>query len=426
MVSSYQEAVNFLYNNLPMFQRVGAVAFKKDLGNTLRLCKALGDPHLRFKSVHVAGTNGKGSTCHMLASVFQSAGYKTGLYTSPHLKEFTERIRIDGREVSKDFVVDFVNRIIPAIEEIQPSFFEITVAMAFDFFAREKVDIAIIEVGLGGRLDSTNVITPLASVITNISWDHKDLLGDTLPAIASEKAGIIKKHIPVVISERQDAVADVFIAKAKQGGSEIVFASDVYAVRQEDQTIDILKNATPYMRDIRFPLNGSYQKQNVPGVMQAIDMLRGQYDISDAHIRQGLEEVLLRTGLKGRWQKIYNSPTVVCDTGHNAGGIQEVMDQLARQEFNTLFIVWGMVRDKDTGEILRLLPKHARYFFCQAKIPRAMDAFQLCDEARKFGLRGEVVPDVNEAKRRALAEAKSNDFIFIGGSTFVVAEVEEL
>lgn len=231
MISSYQEAVNFLYNNLPMFQRVGAVAFKKDLGNTLKLCEALGNPHLRFKSIHVAGTNGKGSTCHMLSSIFQCAGYKTGLYTSPHLKEFTERIRIDGEEVSQAFVVDFVNRILPAIHEIKPSFFEITVAMAFDFFAREKVDIAIVEVGLGGRLDSTNVITPLVSVITNISWDHKDLLGDTLPAIASEKAGIIKKHVPVVVSERQNTVEHVFIAKAKQEASEIVFASDVYSVK---------------------------------------------------------------------------------------------------------------------------------------------------------------------------------------------------
>lgn len=426
MISSYQEAVNFLYHNLPMFQRVGAVAFKKDLGNTLKLCKALGDPHRRFKSIHVAGTNGKGSTCHMLASIFQCAGYKTGLYTSPHLKEFTERIKIDGQEISKDAVVDFVNRALPLIEEIKPSFFEITVAMAFDFFAREKTDIAIVEVGLGGRLDSTNVITPQVSVITNISWDHKDLLGDTLPAIASEKAGIIKPQIPVVISERQPAVEHVFVTKAMEAQSEITFASDVYSVVQEGGSVDIMKYDKPYMTGVDFPLRGSYQKQNIPGVMRTIDVVRSEFNIAESLVRQGLEEVLARTGLKGRWQKIHSSPTVICDTGHNAGGIAEVMRQIAGQKFDKLFIVWGMVKDKDTVEILRLLPQHAHYFFCQANIPRAMDATELCERARELGLNGEEVRDVNEAKRKALAKAGSNDFIFIGGSTYVVAEVEEL
>ena len=426
MISSYQEAVTFLYNNLPMFQRVGAIALKKDLSNTINLCEALGNPHLRFKSIHVAGTNGKGSTCHMLASIFQAAGYKTGLYTSPHLKEFTERIRINGREVTEEFVLDFVNRILPVIQEIKPSFFEITVAMAFDFFARENVDIAIIEVGLGGRLDSTNVITPVVSVITNISWDHKDILGDTLPAIAFEKAGIIKRRVPVVISERQQAVEHVFIGKAKEEESQIVFASDEYAVSRTADTVDILKNGRPYVAGLRFPLGGSYQKQNVPGVMRTIDVVRDQFYFSEAHIRQGLEEVITRTGLKGRWQKIHSSPDVVCDTGHNAGGIQEVMRQISMQKFDKLYIVWGMVKDKDPGDIFRLLPKHAYYFFCQAKIARAMDAFELAGLARKAGLNGEPVPDVNEAKRKALALAQRGDFIFIGGSTFVVAEVEEL
>lgn len=426
MISSYQEAVNFLYHNLPMFQRVGAVAFKKDLGNTLRLCKALGDPHRRFKSIHVAGTNGKGSTCHMLASIFQCAGYKTGLYTSPHLKEFTERIKIDGKEISKDAVVDFVNRALPLIEEIKPSFFEITVAMAFDFFAREKTDIAIVEVGLGGRLDSTNVITPQVSVITNISWDHKDILGDTLRAIASEKAGIIKPQIPVVISERQPALEHVFITKAKEAQAEITFASDVYSVVQEGERVDVMKYDEPYMTGVDLPLRGSYQKQNIPGVMRTIDVVRSEFNIAESEVRQGLEEVVMRTGLKGRWQKIYSRPTVICDTGHNASGIAEVMRQISMQEFDKLFIVWGMVKDKDTGDILRLLPRHAHYFFCQAKIPRAMNAVELCARARELGLNGEAVPDVNEAKRSALEKAGSNDFIFIGGSTYVVAEVEEL
>lgn len=426
MISSYPEAVNYLYNNLPMFQRVGAAAFKKDLGNTIRLCEFLDNPHQRFKSIHVAGTNGKGSTAHLLASVLQAAGYKTGLYTSPHLKDFTERIKVNGEQVAPDFVVGFVNRIDPFVQQLSPSFFEITVAMAFEYFAREQVDVAIIEVGLGGRLDSTNVITPLISVITNISWDHKDLLGDTLPAIAFEKAGIIKPKVPVVISERQDEVADVFTAQAREKQSAIVFASDVYFVLEKGEVIDILKRGVPYLTGIRLPLPGSYQKQNIPGVMQTIEQMRDHFVISDQHIREGIEGVLVRTGLKGRWQQINSSPTVVCDTGHNEAGIRQVMQQISRQQFRKLFIIWGMVKDKDTGAILRLLPQHAYYYFCQAKIPRAMDAHVLCVEAAKFGLKGVAVPDVNEAKTRALSQAQSDDFIFIGGSTFVVAEIDEL
>lgn len=426
MISSYPEAVNYLYNNLPMFQRVGAAAFKKDLGNTIRLCEFLDNPHQRFKSIHVAGTNGKGSTAHLLASVLQAAGYKTGLYTSPHLKDFTERIKVNGEQVAPDFVVGFVNRIDPFVQQLSPSFFEITVAMAFEYFAREQVDVAIIEVGLGGRLDSTNVITPLISVITNISWDHKDLLGDTLPAIAFEKAGIIKPKVPVVISERQDEVADVFTAQAREKQSAIVFASDVYFVLEKGEVIDILKRGVPYLTGIRLPLPGSYQKQNIPGVMQTIEQMRDHFVISDQHIREGIEGVLVRTGLKGRWQQINSSPTVVCDTGHNEAGIRQVMQQISRLQFRKLFIIWGMVKDKDTGAILRLLPQHAYYYFCQAKIPRAMDAHVLCVEAAKFGLKGVAIPDVNEAKTRALSQAQSDDFIFIGGSTFVVAEIDEL
>ena len=426
MIPSYQEAIKFLYDNLPMFQRVGAVAFKKDLTNTLKLCKVLGEPHLKFKSVHVAGTNGKGSTCHMLASVLQAAGYKTGLYTSPHLKQFTERIRINGQEVSQSFVVDFVNRIRPFIEEIRPSFFEITVAMAFDYFARERVDVAVVEVGLGGRLDSTNVITPLVSVITNISWDHKDLLGNTLPEIAFEKAGIIKKDVPVVISERQDEVEHVFREKAREQGSGILYASNVYSVSMHRSNMQVLKNNAPFLTDIRFPLDGAYQKQNVPGVMQTIELLRRYFNIADSHIKAGLEKVISSTGLKGRWQKIHSNPTVVCDTAHNFSGVQEVMRQISMQDFSELFIVWGMVKDKDIDGIFGLLPKHARYYFCQAAIPRAMDAGKLQEEATKYGLRGQVVRDVNEAKNKAIADADPDDFIFIGGSTFVVAEIDEI
>lgn len=428
MISSYPDTLKYLYDNLPMFQRVGAAAFKKDLTNTLKLCKALGDPHLAFRSVHVAGTNGKGSTCHMLASVLQASGYKTGLYTSPHLKEFTERIRVNGGEVPRDYVIDFVNRMRPVIEEVKPSFFEITVAMAYDFFRREQVDVAVIETGLGGRLDSTNIITPMVSVITNISWDHKDLLGDTLPAIAYEKAGIIKPGVPVVISERQAEVEDVFITAARERKSPIFFASDEYTVQHDAQNdvVDILRSNTVMLKGIRLPLRGRYQRCNIPGVMKTVEILEEHFHVNAANLRRGLEDVVLRTGLKGRWQQIHRNPTVMCDTGHNESGVREVLAQIAAEKFRRLFIVWGMVRDKDIRPILTLLPKDAVYYFCQANIPRAMDADVLRQEAAALGLQGEVIRDVNEAKRAALAVATADDFIFIGGSTFVVAEIEEL
>lgn len=428
MILSYQEALRYLYDNLPMFQRLGPAAIKRDLSNTLKLCAVLGDPHKTFKSLHVAGTNGKGSTCHMLASVFQAAGYRTGLYTSPHLKEFTERIKIDGREVSQAYVLDFVNRIKPAIEEIGPSFFEITVAMAFDYFAQQGVDVAVIETGLGGRLDSTNVITPIISVITNISWDHKDLLGETLPQIATEKAGIIKHGVPVVISERQPSVQDVFIRKARDEQSDIFFASDAYAVSgaPDSEAVDILKNDEVILPSVALPLKGLYQQHNVPAVVQTIDLLRTRFDISDRDLKVGLENTVINTGLKGRWQILQSDPLVVCDTGHNESGIREVLRQIERQKRDQLFMILGMVKDKDVNQVLSLLPADAIYYFCQAKIPRAMDAGSLQEQATLHGLKGEVVPDVNEALRRALVRAKKSDLIFIGGSTYVVAELHGL
>lgn len=430
MIFTYQEALQYLYENLPMFQRVGSIAFKKDLTNTLRLCKVLGDPQYKFKSVHVAGTNGKGSTAHMLASVLQESGYKTGLYTSPHLKDFTERIKIDGKEVSQEFVLEFVNKIKPFIEEIRPSFFEITVAMAFDYFAQNKVDLAVVEVGLGGRLDSTNVITPMVSVITNISWDHKELLGNSLTEIAFEKAGIIKEGIPVVISERQQEVQEVFMNMSKQKDAKIFFASDEYTVdlqvKPEFQGIDILKEKQIYLKDVKFPLRGFYQRKNVPGVIKTVDLLSPHFSISADQLKNGLEGVITNTGLKGRWQILSLNPTVVCDTAHNFSGIQEVMHQLSTISHNNLHIVWGMVKDKDYSQILTLLPKHATYYFCQANIPRAMDAHILQEEAGKYGLHGITIQDVNEAKNSALGKALRNDLIFIGGSTFVVAEISEV
>lgn len=429
MFRTYQETLNYLYANLPMFQRVGAAALKPDLDNTIQLCAELGNPHHMFKSIHVAGTNGKGSTSHMLASILQSAGYRTGLYTSPHLKSFTERIRINGEEVLPEFVVDFVNRILPAIEKIKPSFFEITVAMAFDYFAKRGVDVAVIEVGLGGRLDSTNVITPKVSVITNIGWDHKDLLGDTLEKIASEKAGIIKPQVPVVISEQQAGIDEVFIQKAFDEQAPIMFASDTYRTELCDdrQTFDVYHRDKLIFNQLDLPLRGYYQQQNLPGVLMTIDVLRGEgWRITREQVEHGLVNVVQQTKLKGRWQKLQSKPLIVCDTGHNVEGIAVLLKQIKAQSYRHLHMVWGVVRDKDISGMLALLPPDASYYFCQAAIPRAMDANQLFEVAQRIGLHGEVIPDVNQALNRAKEKATEDDFIFIGGSTFVVAEIEGL
>ncbi|HTH55696.1 MAG TPA: folylpolyglutamate synthase/dihydrofolate synthase family protein [Cyclobacteriaceae bacterium] len=421
-MKSYQQAIDYLYASLPVFQRVGAVAYKGDLTNTLALCEALGHPQKKFKSVHVAGTNGKGSSSHMLAAVLQSNGYKTGLYTSPHLKEFTERIKINGAEVSKEFVVDFVNRMTPVLEKVKPSFFETTVAMAFDYFDQEKVDIAVIEVGLGGRLDSTNVITPEITLITNISWDHMDLLGDTLERIATEKAGIIKPNIPVVISERQKEVENVFLKKALNEKSPIEFAEDRFEVsRLEDGQFVV--NGVAYQLD----LQGDYQQKNIAGILATLDGLKKKgFNISDKGILEGLSRTIQLTGLKGRWQKLGDKPLIICDTGHNESGIREVLRQVARQKFEKLHIVWGMVGDKDVSKVLSQLPKEANYYFCAAKIPRAMPVLDLQEKMKGYGLTGKVIEDVNEAIAEAKRNAAPEDMIFIGGSTFVVAEIDNL
>ena len=414
-----------------MYQRIGAVAYREDLTNTIALCNALGNPQTKFKSVHVAGTNGKGSSSHMIAAVLQNAGYKTGLYTSPHLKEFTERIKIDGQDVSHEFVVDFVKQIKGIISTVQPSFFETTVAMAFDYFASQKVDVAVIEVGLGGRLDSTNVITPLVSLITNIGYDHMDLLGKTLPEIASQKAGIIKPFIPVVISERQKEVESVFIEKAKEEKSTIFFSTDFYQLkekpRSEDRVYDVYRGGELVFENLECQLKGFYQNRNIPGVLMTLDKLKEQgFSISDEAIRTGLDRVFSLTGLKGRWQKIGDRPLVICDTGHNADGIRAVVEQLQATPHEKLHVVLGTVNDKDIRGILELFPKEAFYYFCQAKIPRALPAGELAVQAMAVGLQGIVIGDVNEAIRSAKANASAEDLIFIGGSTFVVAEVDNL
>jgi dihydrofolate synthase / folylpolyglutamate synthase len=430
MLSTYHEAVDFLYQNLPIFQRVGAAAYKEDLDNTIALCAFLGNPETKFKSVHIAGTNGKGSSSHMIASVLQSAGYKTGLYTSPHLKSFTERIRINGEAVPEQFVVDFVNKIRPAIEKIRPSFFEITVAMAFEYFAQQEVDIAVIEVGLGGRLDSTNVITPELSLITNIGWDHKDILGDSLEKIASEKAGIIKTGVPVVISERQKNIEDVFTAKAQLAESPIYFSTDSVIVEETKEGGSrryTVAGEAIQIKNVSLPLQGKYQQKNLGGVIKSLEVLQTLgFDIPTPAFKTGLENVVQQTHLKGRWQTLRDKPLVICDTGHNIDGVKEICEQISEMKFDQLHVVWGMVKDKDVTDILNVLPKKAKYYFCQANIPRAMEASMLADKASAVGLTGEIVPDVNDALKLAVSQATPSDFVFVGGSTYVVAEIEEL
>jgi dihydrofolate synthase/folylpolyglutamate synthase len=423
---SYAEVLEYLYANLPMFHRIGAAALKPDLTNTLALCAALGNPQERFKTIHVAGTNGKGSTSHTLAAVLQTAGYKTGLFTSPHLKSFTERIRVSGLPVEEAFVVDFVNRIRTAADTIEPSFFEVTVAMAFDYFAQRQVDVAVIEVGLGGRLDSTNIITPVLSVITNIGWDHQDILGDTLPKIAAEKAGIIKPAVPVVISQHQPQTDEVFMAKAQRESAPLIFAPDRYSVRVTDAStsLDIYRDGVCLFDGITLDLQGIYQQKNILGALAAVEELQRQgWAITQEHIRGGVGQVMSLTGLKGRWQTLGQHPLIVCDTGHNADGIAEVVRQIRLQQYNRLWIVFGAVKDKDIRSVLQLLPKDANYYFCQASVPRALDAEALAAQARAEGLHGEVVRDVNEALAQAKANAGPDDMIFVGGSTFVVADL---
>ena len=400
---NYQETLEWMFAQLPMFQRVGESAFKKDLTNTLLFSKELGFPEKKFKSIHVGGTNGKGSTSHMLASILQEAGYKVGLYTSPHLKNFTERIRINGKEIPKRTVTAFINKNKAFLETQQLSFFEMTVGMAFDYFANEKVDIAVIEVGLGGRLDSTNIIRPQVSVITNIGYDHMQFLGETLPEIAGEKAGIIKAGIPVIIGEYQSAVANVFLTKATEMKASISFASE---------------DPTEYKTD----LLGDYQKSNTKTAVAAIKKLQG-FSVSDENIKAGLQNVVNNTQLKGRWQILQQHPTVICDTAHNKEGLQIAMNQLIRQEYKKLHIVLGVVSDKKVADIFPFFPKNAQYYFCKPNIPRGLSEDVLQQQAAAFGLQGKTFSSVKKALKTALKSANQQDIIYVGGSTFVVAEV---
>ena len=400
---TYKEILDWMFVQLPMYQNDGSSAFKKDLTNILALSKELDFPEQKFKSIHVGGTNGKGSTSHMLASILQEAGYKVGLYTSPHLKNFTERIRINGVEISEEKVTEFINGNKDFLEQQKMSFFEMTVGLAFDYFASEKVDIAIIEVGLGGRLDSTNSITPEVAVITNIGLDHTQFLGETLPEIAFEKAGIIKKNIPVVIGEEQAAVKSVFIAKATKEGAPIYFASDT---------------SETYISDML----GDYQIQNSKTAVAAIKILKG-YQVSKENIKNGLLNVVKNTNLKGRWQVLQEHPKVICDTAHNKKGLAIVLNQLKKQPFKKLHIVLGFVADKKLETMLPLFPSNASYYFCKPAISRGLSEVALEANAKKFNLVGKKYSSVKLALKSALLNANQQDIIYVGGSTFVVAEI---
>ena len=400
---TYQETVDWMFSQLPMYQRQGKAAFKKDLTNIIAFCDVLKNPEEKFVSIHVGGTNGKGSTSHIISSILQEAGYKVGLYTSPHLKNFTERIRINGEEISEKYVADFITKNTLFLKKQQLSFFEMTVGLAFDYFASQKVDIAIVEVGLGGRLDSTNIISPEVSVITNIGYDHTQFLGDTLPEIAYEKAGIKKKNTPIVIGEKQKEVADVFFKKALEMDATISFASD----KKYDIETDLL---------------GAYQKKNGTTAIHAIKALKG-FAVSENQLHKGLLNVVKNTNLKGRWQILQLAPRVICDTAHNKEGLHYVMHQLASLPAKKLHIVLGVVTDKKLEEILPLFPQDASYYFCKPNIPRGLDEYELQSKASHFGLSGITYNSVNEAYLAAISNAEKADVVFVGGSTFVVGEV---
>lgn len=426
---NYQQTLDYLYAQLPMFHRIGPAAYKADLKNTMAICKFLGHPEKKFRSIHIAGTNGKGSSSHMLAAVLQQCGYKTGLYTSPHLVDFRERIRVNGKMIPKKYVTDFVKRYKNDFEKVQPSFFEWTVGLAFDYFSKEKVDIAVIEVGLGGRLDSTNVITPLVSLITNIGYDHTNLLGDTLQKIASEKAGIIKKNVPVVISERAPQTEKVFEAKAKKEHAPVFFAQDEYlaffhSLKEDHAEVPVVKKSNGLLDVYRLDLPGRYQQKNIAGVLQVIELLRKKkFRLEEKQVHKALSRVKKLTGLRGRFETLKKNPTVICDTGHNAEGIKEVTEMLSLLKFRKLHFIFGVVNDKDPSKILQLLPrKNTSYYFTKADIPRSMQEKALKKMAAAHGLRGRTYPTVPLAYRAALRAAKKNDLVFIGGSTFVVAD----
>ncbi len=426
---NYDETINYLFTFLPMFQRIGAAAYKSDLGNTIALMEALDNPQHKFKAIHVAGTNGKGSTSHLLASLLREKGLKVGLHTSPHLKDFRERIRVDGIMVEKDWVVDFVAKNKALIEKIQPSFFETAVAMAFKYFEEQKVDIAIIEVGMGGRLDSTNVLSPLMSIITNIGIDHTMFLGEDLSSIAGEKAGIIKENTPVIIGQTHKETSPVFISKARENDSPIYFADQIYSIRNARHLdskliLDIYKKGDLIYKDLVSVLSGDYQTKNIITVISAIDVLgKLGYKFSEQEIRQGFLNLQTNAKLMGRWQTLSENPLTICDTGHNEDGLNYIIKQISQTPHNNLHFVLGMVNDKEIDKVLSLLPKKADYYLCKADIPRGLDVEILAEKARETGLNYSIYSSVQDALRAAQTKAMKGDLVFVGGSTFTVAEV---
>ena len=415
---NYSESISFLYAQLPVFHREGAKAYKPGLGNIEALCKLMGNPEHSFKSLHIAGTNGKGSSSHFMASILQEHAYKVGLYTSPHLHSFTERIKINGIQVAEEWVADFVTNHQNLIEKVRPSFFEWTVIMAFTYFKEQQVDYAIIETGLGGRLDSTNIISPLASLITNISFDHQDLLGDTLEKIASEKAGIIKSLIPVTISEKQPETSEVFLAKATSVNAPLQFASDI--IRAVDFTFT---SPTWGEMKVNSPYEGHYQQKNIRGVLAWCEQIQSIIPLEAAKIKSGIEKTRVNTGLQGRWEILGESPKIIADTGHNKSGITEIMQQIKQEGFDHLTIILGMVADKDINSVQSLFPTEASYYFCQANNPRAITALELQKLAAAKCLLGKVIPSVNEAIALAKLNSKPSDGILICGSTYLVGEI---
>ena len=426
---NYQHTIEYLFSRLPMFSRIGAAAFKKDLTNTITLCEYLGNPHHKFKSIHVAGTNGKGSVSHMLAAILQTAGYKTGLYTSPHLKDFRERIKVNGEMISEDVVTDFTEKIKPLIEKIEPSFFEITVAMAFDHFGQQKIDIAVIEVGLGGRFDSTNIITPELSVITNIGWDHMNILGDSLEKIAFEKGGIIKKNIPVVIGETLPETKPVFEKISRQKNTSIFYASQKRNVtgwewQKHELIVEVAEPRKTDHKKYHLDLPGIYQGKNLLTVLEACSVLKDlKYNIDEKDISNGLQKTKKLTGLHGRWEIIHEHPTIVLDVGHNEDGIKQILQHIELTTYHELHIVIGLVKDKEVEKVLSLLPHSAHYYFTQAQIPRALDADILQAKAKTQGLEGDAFHDVNTAMKEAKARAHKDDLILVCGSVFLVGEI---
>ena len=427
---NYQETIDYLLSYLPMFQRIGAAAYKADIYNTVELMKALGNPEKKFKSIHVAGTNGKGSSSHLIASILREKGLKVGLHTSPHLKDFRERIKIDNKMCDEEFVINFVENNKELIKRIKPSFFETAVAMAFTYFAQENVDIAIIEVGMGGRLDSTNVINPLACLITNISFDHTQFLGNSLEAIAQEKAGIIKQNTPVVISQTQKETQNVFSSKANEKNSPICFADSYLSCENVNHSqgllkMDIYKNGVERIKNLQSSLSGYYQQKNILGVVALIDMLNQyhNFNISDEEIKQGIENLSSNFPIAGRWQTLCNKPLTICDTGHNEDGLKYVIEQIKNTPHEKLRFVLAMVNDKDVNKVLSMLDKDAEYYLSQAKIPRALPVDELAEKAMQAGLSFTKYDTISQALAQAQEDAKENDLVFVGGSTFTVAEV---